>query len=45
MVDEYEKRLMYDAENSPLPAKPDMKKIEELVMTVNESLLEKQYKR
>lgn len=45
MVDEYEKRLKYDAENSPLPAKPDMKKIEELVMTVNESLLEKQYKR
>lgn len=45
MVDEYEKRLKYDAENSPLPQKPDMKKIEELVMTVNESLLEKQYKR
>ena len=45
MVDEYEKRLKYDAESSPLPQKPDMKKIEELVMTVNESLLEKQYKR
>lgn len=31
----YEKRLQYDSVNTELPDKPDFKKVEELVMTIN----------
>lgn len=39
MVDELEKRLEYDAENTSLPEKPDYKKINEFVMSVNERVV------
>lgn len=39
MVDELEKRLKYDADNTSLPEKPDYRKIEEFVMSVNERVV------
>ena len=39
MLDDLEKRLHYAAENTDLPEEPDMKQIQELVMTVNESVV------
>lgn len=39
MVDELEKRLKYDAENTSLPGSPDYKKINEFVMSVNERVV------
>lgn len=39
MVDDYEKRLHYAAERSSLPAKPDYKKINELLMSINERVI------
>lgn len=39
MVDELEKRLKYDAENTSLPDSPDYKKINEFVMCVNERIV------
>lgn len=39
MVDELEKRLKYDAENTSLPDSPDYKKINEFVMSVNERVV------
>lgn len=39
MVDELEKRLKYDAENTSLPDKPDYKSIEEFVASVNERII------
>ena len=39
MVDELEKRLKYDAENTSLPEKPNYKKINEFVMSVNERIV------
>jgi len=39
MVDEYEKRMKYAAENTDLPAKPDHKRINEFVMSVNEKVV------
>ena len=42
LVDEYEKRLQYAIENTSLPAKPDYKKIAELVMSINESVIDAQ---
>ena len=39
MVDELEKRLKYDAENTSLPDKPDYKAIEEFVASVNERII------
>lgn len=39
MVDELEKRLKYDAENTSLPDSPDYKKINEFVMSVNERIV------
>lgn len=39
MVYDYEKRFQYAKENSPLPNKPDLKKVQELVMEVNRQLL------
>ena len=39
MVNDLEKRLQYAKENTSLPKVPDMKKIEDFVMTVNEDVL------
>lgn len=39
MVNELEKRLKYDAENTSLPDSPDYKKINEFVMSVNERVV------
>ena len=39
MLYEYEKRLHYAAENTDLPEEPDMKKVQELVMTINERVI------
>lgn len=39
MVDELEKRLQYDAENTDLPEEPDSKRIREFVMSVNERIV------
>ena len=39
MVNELEKRLEYDAENTSLPDSPDYKKINEFVMSVNERIV------
>ena len=39
MVDELEKRLKYDTENTSLPDSPDYKKINEFVMSVNERVV------
>lgn len=39
MVDELEKRLDYDKENTDLPANPDYKRINEFVMDVNERVV------
>jgi hypothetical protein len=35
MIDEFDKRLMYAKENTSLPKDPDIKRIEEFVMSVN----------
>jgi len=39
MVNEYEKRLQYAIANTSLPAKPDYKKVQELVMDINSDIL------
>ena len=39
MVNELEKRLKYDAENTSLPDSPDYKRINEFVMSVNERIV------
>lgn len=39
MVDEYERRLKYDAENTSLPDNPDYKRINEFVESVNERVV------
>lgn len=39
MVDQLEKRLEYDKKNTSLPPKPDYKKINEFVMSVNERVV------
>ena len=39
LVDELEKRLEYDKENTDLPDKPDYKRINEFVMNVNERVV------
>ncbi len=39
MVDGYEKRLAYAANNSSLPEEPDYKKIKELVVSINEGVV------
>lgn len=36
LISDYETRLQYAKENTSLPVKPDMKRIEEFVMSVNE---------
>ena len=39
MVNEFEKKLAYAKENTSLPDRPDMKKVEEFVMDVNRRAL------
>lgn len=39
MLEEFEKRLHYAAENTDLPEEPDMAKVQELVMTINERVI------
>lgn len=39
LISEYDKRLAYDKKNTSLPPKPDMKKIEELVVDVNHQIV------
>ena len=39
MMREYERRLHYGAEHTDLPAKPDFKRVQELVMTINEMVI------
>lgn len=39
MVDDFEKKLKYAAENTELPDKPDYKKIDEFVASVNEKVV------
>ena len=39
MMREYERRLHYVAEHTDLPAKPDFKRVQELVMTINERVI------
>ena len=39
MMREYERRLHYVAEHTDLPAKPDFKRVQELVMTINEKVI------
>ena len=39
LLSDFEKKLHYAAENTDLPEKPDMKKVQELVMTINERVI------
>ena len=39
MISEFEKRLHYAAENTDLPEEPDLEKVQELVMTLNERVV------
>lgn len=39
MLADFEKRLHYASENTDLPEEPDMKKVQELVMTINERVV------
>ncbi|MDE7269352.1 MAG: nucleotidyltransferase domain-containing protein [Acetatifactor sp.] len=39
MLADFEKRLHYAAENTDLPEEPDMPKVQELVMTINERVV------
>lgn len=39
MLADFEKRLHYASENTDLPEEPDMKKVQELVMTINERVI------
>nr|WP_304579022.1 nucleotidyltransferase domain-containing protein [uncultured Acetatifactor sp.] len=39
MLTDFEKRLHYAAENTDLPEEPDMEKVQELVMTINERVV------
>lgn len=39
VVHDYEKRLHYAAENTDLPEEPDMAKVQDLVMTINERVV------
>lgn len=41
MVNEFEKRLAYDKENTALPENPNYSKIEELVLNINEDIITK----
>ena len=39
LVSEYEKRLKYAKENTSLPAKPDIDRVEKFMMSVNERVI------
>lgn len=39
MLADFEKRLQYAAENTDLPVEPDMQKVQDLVMTINERVI------
>lgn len=39
MLADFEKRLHYASENTDLPEEPDMKKVQDLVMTINERVI------
>lgn len=39
MLADFEKRLHYASENTDLPEEPDMKRVQELVMTINERVI------
>ena len=39
MLSDFEKKLHYAAENTELPDEPDMAKVQELVMTINERVI------
>lgn len=39
LINEYEKRLSYDKENTSLPDKPDIKKIQDLAVEVNKRIV------
>ena len=39
MLSDFEKKLHYAAENTDLPVEPDMTKVQELVMTINERVV------
>lgn len=39
MLSDFEKRLNYAAENTNLPEEPDLSKVQDLVMTINESVV------
>lgn len=39
LLADFEKRLNYAAENTDLPEEPDMKKVQDLVMTINERVI------
>ena len=39
LVSEYEKRLRYAAENTNLPDEPDVRRVQEFVMRVNERVV------
>ena len=39
MLSEYEKKLAYAAEHTDLPEEPDMSKVQDLVMSVNERVV------
>ena len=43
LVDEYEKRLEYAVNNSNIPEQPDMKRIEDFIMSVNEKVVSGEY--
>lgn len=43
IINYYEKRLKYAKENTSLPSSPDMKKIEEFVVGVNEKIVRRGY--
>lgn len=43
MVNDYESRLEYATENTSLPDKPNMKKIEDFVLSVNERVVRGEY--
>ena len=40
IVSDFEKKLKHAKENTSLPAKPNMKRIEEFVMSVNKAALD-----
>lgn len=39
MIDDFEKRLKYDGENTSLPDKPDMTAIQDLAIEVNRAIV------